>query len=117
MRGLANGLRGGHTGQGNSTNKAGTRAQSTGPTGAGNRMQLEQSRSGEGALGQEARARKKLDHKRLSGSLLSCRGHGLAHNIARFLSARAMSEYINYNSNWIMKIECRILKPPKCKGL
>lgn len=51
---MADGLRGGHTGQGNSTNKAGTRAQSTGPAGAGNRMQLEQSRIGEGALGEKA---------------------------------------------------------------
>lgn len=51
---MADGLRGGHTGQGNSTNKAGTRAQSTGPAGAGNRMQLEQSRIGEGTLGEKA---------------------------------------------------------------
>ena len=48
-------------------------------------MQLQQSRSGEGGLGEAARARKKLDQKGLLGSLLSCRAHGLAHNIVRFL--------------------------------
>ena len=84
VRNLADGLRGGHTRQGN-RNKAGTGAQTPGPSGAGNRMQLQLSRSGEGSLGEEARARKKLDQKGLLESLLSCRAHGLAHNIVRFL--------------------------------
>lgn len=105
---MADGLRGGQRRQGDRS-KAGTGAQTTGPSGAGDRMQLQRSRSGERGLGEGARARKKLDQKGRLGSLLSCRAHGLAHNIVRFLSAMAMSEYINYTSNWITRIECHIL--------
>lgn len=69
VRNLADGLRGGHTRQGN-RNKAGTGAQALGPVGRVTGLAQLSRRSGEGGLG-EGEARKKLDQKGLLESLLS----------------------------------------------
>lgn len=76
---MADGLRGRHTRQGNNTNKGWAWAHLANYT-----MQLEQNGRGQGALegaGPEEPYR----------VIVKLQGHGLAHKIARFLSASVIS--------------------------